>query len=354
MGEFKEHDLIATRHGVQLRLSDIPLSEQMPYYALPDDYHGNQLKSYGGFFKYNVEYTGHGAPNDAPDVIIIGNEYTLSFRSTSRLESGRVHRMNVQFVPGNWYKTNGDLATREELMMTLANTAHVLIKLQYVDRVQREVELTNIEMDSAAVSDRGLGSAHLVEECRCPAGYSGLSCEQCAHGYVRQRSGSWLGRCVRDEPVCSPGTYGDPSRGLQCKPCPCPSTSPSNNFAPTCRLGPGGDDDVICDCNRGYTGRRCESCDRGYVGNPLAPGDYCKPAPAPSRCNQHGTEHEQDGYCKCKANVVGARCDQCIANTFNLNYQSPAGCTECFCMGISKECTSSSLYRETVSQSIVI
>lgn len=354
VGEFKEHDLIATRHGVQLRLSDIPLSEQMPYYALPENYHGNQLKSYGGFFKYNVEYSGHGSPNDAPDVIIIGNKYTLSYRSNNRLESGRVHQMSVQFVPENWYKTNGELATREELMMTLANTAHVLIKLQYVDRVQREIELTNIEMDSAAVGDRGLGSAHLVEECRCPAGYSGLSCEECAHGYVRQQSGAWLGRCVREEPNCSPGTYGDPSRNIPCKPCPCPSTSPSNNFASTCRLGPGGEDDVICDCNRGYTGRRCEACDRGYVGNPLAAGDYCKPAPPPSICNEHGTEQAYDNYCRCKQNVVGPRCDQCAANTFNLNYYSAGGCTDCFCMGITKECQSSSLYRDTVRRGEII
>lgn len=352
VSDFKEHDLIATRHGVQLRLSDIPLTEQLPYYALPENYHGNQLKSYGGYFRYNVEFSGHGSPNDAPDVILIGNQYTLSFRGQNRLESGTVHRLKIQFVPGNWYKTNGDLATREELMMTLANVANILIKLQYVDRVQREIELTNIEMDSAAVGDRGLGSAHLVEECRCPSGYSGLSCEECAHGYVRQRTGPWLGRCVREEPVCSPGTYGDPSRGIPCKPCACPSAHGPNNFASTCRLGPGGPDDVICDCIRGYTGPRCESCDRGYVGNPLAPGGSCRPAPPPSQCNEYGTEQAYDGYCKCKPNVVGSRCDQCAANTFNLNYYSPAGCTDCFCMGITKECQSSSLFRNTIFSSV--
>lgn len=102
-------------------------------------------------------------------------------------------------------------------MMTLAQVDNVLIRLQYIDAVQREVELLHIVMDSAGVTNQGLGSASLVEECRCPAGYSGLSCEACAPGYTRQESGAWLGRCIRDEEPCRPGTYGDPYRKIPCK-----------------------------------------------------------------------------------------------------------------------------------------
>lgn len=102
-------------------------------------------------------------------------------------------------------------------MMTLAGVENVLIKLQYIDQVQREVELLHIIMDSSATRDQGLGSASLVEECRCPIGYTGLSCENCAFGYVRQQTGAWLGRCVREEEPCRPGQYGDPKRGIPCK-----------------------------------------------------------------------------------------------------------------------------------------
>lgn len=103
-------------------------------------------------------------------------------------------------------------------MMTLANIEKILIKLQYIDGPEREVELLNIVMDSAAVHDfLGLGAASLVEECRCPTGYRGLSCESCEIGYVRQKSGAWLGRCVREEEPCRPGFYGDLNRGISCK-----------------------------------------------------------------------------------------------------------------------------------------
>lgn len=215
--DFKKHDLIATRHGVQLRLANIPLSREYPYYSLPDEYRNNQLKSYGGFFKYDVEYDGQGSPNDSPDVILSGNNYNLVYRSHNRIESGIRNSISVAFAPGHWHTTEGRLATREELMMTLANVKNILIKLQYVDHVQRQVELLNIFMDSAANHDQGLGSASLVEECRCPIGYSGLSCEKCDHGYVRQQTGAWLGRCVPEAQPCRPGTYGDPQRGIPCK-----------------------------------------------------------------------------------------------------------------------------------------
>lgn len=42
-----------------------------PYFAMPENYQGNQLKSYGGYLKYTLHYEGFGRPIDAPDVIII-------------------------------------------------------------------------------------------------------------------------------------------------------------------------------------------------------------------------------------------------------------------------------------------
>lgn len=68
--EFDKHDLLATRHGVQLRLANLPVSGELPYYSLPQDYLGNQLKSYGGSIRYEVEFNGRGNPNNAPDVIV--------------------------------------------------------------------------------------------------------------------------------------------------------------------------------------------------------------------------------------------------------------------------------------------
>lgn len=139
--------------------------------------------------------------------------------------------MAVRLFAGEWVKRSETEpetpATREEIMMTLASVDNILIRLQYVDS-HLDTSLSNIEMDSAAAPNSGLGPATFVEECRCPVGYTGLSCENCAEGYVRHKSGPWLGQCYKEPEVCPPGTYGDPSRGIPCELCPCPLTSPSN------------------------------------------------------------------------------------------------------------------------------
>lgn len=141
----------------------------------------------------------------------------MVYRSPGRIEEGNRNSISAPFIAGQWYSVDGRQASREEVMMTLANVQNLLIRLQYIDQVQREVELLNIVMDSAAIRDQGLGSASLVEECRCPAGYGGLSCESCAPGYVRQQSGAWLGRCVHEEEPCRPGYYGDPTNNVPCR-----------------------------------------------------------------------------------------------------------------------------------------
>lgn len=55
-----------------------------------------------------------------------------------------------------------------------------------------------------------------------------VSLQKCSSGFLRQDAGRWLGKCYNDTPPCSPGTYGDPKRGIPCQTCPCPYTSPAN------------------------------------------------------------------------------------------------------------------------------
>lgn len=154
-------------------------------------------------------------------------------------------------------------------------------------------------MDSAGVRNTGLGQASFVEKCQCPIGYSGLSCEHCADGYQRHRSGPWLGQCYKEVEPCPPGTYGDPNNGLACQRCPCPLVSSGNQFASTCSLRNG---EVVCDCQVGYSGLRCESCEPGYTGNPLV-GDPCRQG----QCNVAGSVSpytNSRGECDCKVRFL--------------------------------------------------
>ncbi|BFG00372.1 basement membrane-specific heparan sulfate proteoglycan core protein [Drosophila madeirensis] len=341
-------DLLTLHHGVQFRASNVLYGgRETPYLALPNDYMGNQLKSYGGNLRYEVSYMGSGRPVSGPDVIITGNRFTLTHRV--RTLPGQNNKVSVPLLPGGWQKPDGRKATREEIMMILANVDNILIRLGYLDSVAREVDLINISLDSAGTVDQGLGSASLVEKCTCPPGYVGDSCESCAPGYVRQPGGAWLGHCVPFTPEpCPAGTYGDPRRGIPCRECPCPQSG-SNNFASGCQLRPDGE--VLCNCFEGYTGKRCETCAAGYQGNPLAPGGSCHKTPE-SSCNVDGTYSIfADGTCHCKDRVIGEHCDSCAPNSFHLNSFTYTGCIECFCSGHQVGCGSTTWNRDQVTSS---
>ncbi|XP_041762389.1 basement membrane-specific heparan sulfate proteoglycan core protein isoform X4 [Anopheles merus] len=343
VGEFENHNLTAQRHGVQLRLTNLVPGRRVPYYSLPEEYKGNQLKSYGGSIRYDVEYDGTGRPVNAPDVILKGNGMSLVHWHSGTFYPDIKNHVSVSLLPGNWVRPDRSPATREDIMMALASIESILIRMQYVDGIERNIELVNVMMDSAAHDDRGLGSASLVEQCRCPAGYRGLSCESCDYGYVRQNSGPWLGRCVKRERECQPGYYGDPNRDIPCAPCPCPVAGEKSR-ARSCYLD--SRDNVVCQCDRGYAGERCMECEDGYVGNPL--GEGCFPRPV-TNCNALGTERiGSDRRCYCKPGIEGAYCDRCAAQHF---YMHEKGCVECFCMGLTNVCSSTTWVRDTIHAS---
>lgn len=100
--------------------------------------------------------------------------------SRTQPTSLRPTSQRVRFFEGDWLiKSNTQRprpASREEIMMALEDVTHILIKLDYNEGILNTT-ISDIEMDSAAIPDGGLGIANYVEECSCPVGYSGMSCE---------------------------------------------------------------------------------------------------------------------------------------------------------------------------------
>ncbi|XP_038216735.1 basement membrane-specific heparan sulfate proteoglycan core protein-like isoform X6 [Zerene cesonia] len=315
-----------------------------PYLTLPETYNGNQLTSYGGHIKYRLlphNPQPYGADDKVPDIIIMGKYQNLVHQNR-----GDRFYVNARLTPDNWLKPSPRglvPATREDIMMALDDIDTILLR---ADLNNAGVNITEFTMESAQHINVGLGAASLVEECTCPPGYEGLSCQKCASGYTRESSGPWLGSCVPKR-SCPPGTYGDPNSGGDCRPCPCPLTNRENQFARTCSLGPSGV--VYCDCNPGYEGNDCSRCAPNYYGNPLIPGDSCKPKPS-DNCNALGTAQVRlPDECVCKDNVQGRFCDQCKSGTFFLSNDFRYGCASCFCSGVSQQCMSSNLRRKTTT-----
>ncbi|XP_076452135.1 basement membrane-specific heparan sulfate proteoglycan core protein-like isoform X4 [Babylonia areolata] len=361
------------------------------YWSLPRQYLGNRLTSYGGDLSYRVLYDVDGfdiATND-PDVIIEGNGITLFYRRDSTVPPGASTTVRVPLVETDWEKSEGpirddrpisQLATRQDFMLALQNISRILIRATYDNR-QNSIRIGNVLLTTGVRRATDQGRAVYVEECSCPVGYTGLSCESCAPGFYRIRAGRrYLGECVpcncnshtndcdpetgvcenclhNTEGIycdrCAQGYVGDALRGTpnDCELCPCPLTIPSNQFSPTCVRDRDGE--VRCTaCPAGYTGRRCETCLPGYRGNPMVPGDRCTPINQTDICDPRGSlttvPNVNTGQCDCKANVVGQFCERCRDETYFLSLDYPSGCIPCFCMGVTQMCQSTSWNRGQV------
>ncbi|XP_075744880.1 terribly reduced optic lobes isoform X21 [Rhipicephalus microplus] len=441
----------------QVKTSEAPVHY---YWSLPAEFLGNQINSYGGHLKYAFRYQASSRPVQAADIIIRGNGITLYHTLKQSYGPLRDNSIEVPFVEGEWHKDarhsaigSPDTATREDIMLVLQNVEGIFVRASF-DSELAESSIHGLEMDSASYSSPKNPPASSVEQCACPTGYTGNSCENCAPGYIRRRSGPYLGECVQgvlpcncnghsnscdqqtgrclncqhntDGPsceMCKRGFYGDARRGTpsDCQPCPCPMVDVPGQFSPTCVLE--ADGQVTCNsCPIGFEGRRCERCAPGYERYPPGsvdgschlkecdPGqfqcgdgsciNYRRRCDGHYDCNDYTDEQNcacgynqfrcpdgtclsvhkrcdgkadcidmsdesncgapqcdtagslspqrspSTGLCQCKPLVTGASCDQCKANSFHLHPSSPLGCVECFCMGITKSCTSSFYHRE--------
>ncbi|XP_052580641.1 laminin subunit gamma-3 isoform X1 [Peromyscus californicus insignis] len=201
-----------------------------------------------------------------------------------------------------------------------------------------QVFLCEVRLMSARPQTGLAPPASWVETCLCPQGYAGQFCEFCAQGYKRElpRGGPYTncipctcnqhGTCDPNTGIClcghhtegpscercMPGFYGNAFSGHagDCQPCPCPGQS-------ACTTIPESGEVVCTHCPPGQRGRRCESCEDGFFGDPLG----LSGAPQPCRrcqCsgnvdpNAVGNCDPQTGHClRCLYNTTGTHCERC-------------------------------------------
>ncbi|XP_064625988.1 laminin subunit alpha lam-3-like [Lineus longissimus] len=389
------------------------------YWTAPQEYLGNKLISYGGYLNYSVKYeldenATPGSYLADTDILLQGNNGMTIGHGGSYRRQGKTHMLSVRLLEKNWQHINisagywGSEATKRDFMAILHQLEKILIRASYHTK-QIVSKLSNVRFDAVGetvINPEGQ-TLMTVEQCECPPGYAGLSCETCITGYRRVYDRLYNGECRRCDchghadtcdsetgickdckdntnglrcEVCRIGFYGDATRGKEsdCKQCACPLNVTSNNFAQQClATNPG---EYTClNCQTGYTGPHCETCDDGYFGNPNIPGNYCQSCDCSGNvdpnvvsncnkmngeclkcifntkgfncqqcldgfygnplkqecracnCNQYGSVNstcdEIDGRCKCKANFTGRQCEKCVVGMGDIK----VGCRNCAC-----------------------
>nr|XP_040026949.1 laminin subunit alpha-3-like isoform X2 [Gasterosteus aculeatus aculeatus] len=329
-------------------VQELPPTVQTLYWVAPSPYLGDRVSSYGGFLTYQSK--SFGIPSEGmtlmdrrPDVVLTGQDMTLIHLAPQIPHPDKLYQGRVQLLEGNWrHAVTNRPVSREELMMVLARLVGLRIRALYFTQSQR-LSLGEVGLEGLSNTGTG-GPGNAVEDCSCPPQNTGDSCEKCAPGYYRDRSGPFLGRCVPCEcnglsdeceertgrclgcqynaagdrcERCKEGYYGNAAQRT-CRVCPCPFRSPSNSFAIGCKEVFG---DFECVCRAGYTGDKCESCAPGYYGDPSTRGGSCRPC----KCNGNGNycDH-RTGVCKNTlepedTNTEGPcqECDNCAQTLLN-------------------------------------
>jgi dystroglycan 1 len=280
------------------------------YWELGAEMTGDKLTSYGGVFKITLRYDGSGSPPDSPMIIIRGNDITLIHMYKERIEPNRDIVITLRMYETEWMREDRQPVLRPHLLMTLAHLDTVLVRATHASSM-RSSDLLDAQIDYAVDADTRQERAQAVEQCRCPVGYKGLSCEECADGYKRTGGGLYLGTC---------------------EPCQC------NGHATTCDPETG----ACIDCKHHTTGENCETCEPGYTGDARrgTPQDcQLMTSNVPCDCHNHSPRGcDSVGRClECEHFTEGYHCERCKPGHYgDATRGTPYDCTKCPCPGASE------------------
>uniref|UniRef100_A0A8C7F5J6 Laminin, alpha 2 n=1 Tax=Oncorhynchus kisutch TaxID=8019 RepID=A0A8C7F5J6_ONCKI len=214
---------------------------------------------------------------------------------------------------------------------------------------------------------------------RWQPGYTGAHCDRCTNGYFGQpvvKGGlSQPCQCNGNLDLASPRSC-DPITGscLRCRGStgespvtpanviplchelnpppqnstasqPCHKTMPAacgcnqvGSMTQQCNLNTG-----CCLCREQSHGKKCSECRLGYRDFPQCISCICNMAGSDIQTCDADQDVcacvDRTGQCSCKANIQGLKCDKCKLGTFGLSTRNPLGCSQCYCFGMTSNCS---------------
>ncbi|CAF4524399.1 unnamed protein product [Rotaria socialis] len=244
---YEARDQIQQRNGgreISLDQSSLgrPATEVL-YWKAPKEALGDVVTLYDG--NIDVHFTNDGNDNEAPSsdefLWLRGNNIDIVHKipQTQRFKANTNSTYSVAVNERTFTRKDGTHIDRENILMALSDLDTLLVKVNPIGG-RRKAVLHGINLNAAA-RDGYSDAAPTVESCRCPANYTGTSCEKCAEGYGRPHPlvGIYLGQCWSCRSLCN-------DRSDRCDP----------------------DSGRCIDCQANSEGDRCERCRAGFILDP--------------------------------------------------------------------------------------
>lgn len=138
-----------------------------------------------------------GKPTYCPTLILIGaNGMKIAYGDNIFSETNST--ISIQLTEHGWYRMpqtldndgllqpsnyHGDYVSRSQFLSVISNVESFMLRGSF-HTDQAESILIRATLEYSQHNKNELRS-NLVEQCTCPQGYTGLSCESCDFGYVR-------------------------------------------------------------------------------------------------------------------------------------------------------------------------
>ncbi|PIO37467.1 hypothetical protein AB205_0171200, partial [Aquarana catesbeiana] len=166
---YPQQDLFDGPHQISINNSEARKTLHSVYYwEAPSSYLGNKLTSYGGFLRYTVSY----------DIPVESLDGELVYNVDLVMQPYEEYTAEIKLLPENFldFYTKRPV-DRDRLMTVLANINRLLIRATYNNAKSAVTRLSSVTLDTATPNVIDLLPAVQVENCECPPGYAGTSCE---------------------------------------------------------------------------------------------------------------------------------------------------------------------------------
>ena len=188
-----DHELTFDHLNRELIYRDFTFTSDL-YWQLPYQFAGNKITSYGGYLNYTFRFEGNhfaASGGQVPSAVLVAPNSTLHYHYKGALSPYMRNVISVPLLEEYWSTPSGYPVERGQLLSVLARLETILLRATMSSDVSL-IALAAVTLDTTVERRLGdtsgvqLGSlmrVETVEECRCPTGYMGTSCERCSLGY---------------------------------------------------------------------------------------------------------------------------------------------------------------------------